>query len=69
MIQPSPALLTLDEAAAELRVNRKTLLNWRANGTGPRGFRVGRSVLFDRSEIRLWLDRQRSADPIRGRTA
>lgn len=51
-------LMTLDEVAAELRVSRKTLLNWRPLGLGPRGFRVGKAVRYRRAEVARWLDEQ-----------
>ncbi|WP_103384242.1 helix-turn-helix transcriptional regulator [Pseudonocardia dioxanivorans] len=65
----SPDLMTLDEVATELRVSRKTLLNWRAQGAGPKGFRLGRAVVFDRSDVRSWIDEQRAADHIGARSA
>lgn len=62
-------LLTLDEVARQLRVSRKTLLNWRAQGLGPKGFRLGRAVVFERADVRLWIEERRSTDRIGARTA
>ena len=50
-----PRLLTLDETAAYLRTPVATLRYWRHLGTGPRGFRVGRRVMFHREDIEGWL--------------
>jgi len=36
-------MLTLDEAAALLRVPENTLRYWRVTGAGPRSFKVGRT--------------------------
>lgn len=51
-------LLTRKEVAAVLRVPEATLRYWRYLGTGPRGFRVGRSVRYWRTEVALWLEQQ-----------
>lgn len=56
-------LLTTDEVAAMLRVGRKTLLNWRPLGIGPRGFRIGKGVRYERAEVLRWIDEQRNAEP------
>ena len=69
MAEALPELLTVDEVASALRIDRKTLLNWRALGRAPEGFRVGRAVLFPRDGVRKWLDAQRAADEIGARTA
>ena len=51
-------MLTLKETAALLRVPDNTLRYWRHLGTGPRGFRVGRTVRYWRTEVALWLEEQ-----------
>jgi predicted DNA-binding transcriptional regulator AlpA len=51
-------LMTLKEVAAFLRVPEATLRYWRHIGTGPRGFRLGRTVRYWRSEVILWLTEQ-----------
>jgi excisionase family DNA binding protein len=55
-------MLTLTEAAVLLRVPVNTLRYWRHLGTGPRGFRVGRTVRYWRTEVQWWLERQ-AGDP------
>ncbi|MEP6817391.1 MAG: helix-turn-helix domain-containing protein [Marmoricola sp.] len=50
--------MTIKEVAAVLRVPEATLRYWRYLGTGPRGFRVGRSVRYWRTEVALWLEEQ-----------
>jgi excisionase family DNA binding protein len=68
-VQPLPDLMTVDEVASALRVNRKTLLNWRAQGLAPEGFRVGKAVLFHRENVRRWLDERQAADNVGARSA
>lgn len=54
--------MDLDEVAALLRIDRKTLVNWRSQrrpglpvGIRPAG---ARTVLFRRAEVMAWLDRE-----------
>jgi len=51
-------LMSLNEVAALVRVPEATLRYWRHLGTGPRGFRVGRSVRYWRNEVVHWLEEQ-----------
>ena len=57
-----PRLLTLDETAAYLRTPVATLRYWRHLGTGPRGFRVGRRVMFRREDVEGWLSERLDAE-------
>ena len=52
----------MEEVAAVVRVPIATLRYWRHLGTGPRGFRIGRSVRYWRTEVLHWLENQ-SNDP------
>lgn len=63
MVDRRPELMTLEEVADELRVSRKTLLNWRAQGFGPMGFRVGRAVRYRRDAVAKWLNEQEALEP------
>ncbi len=56
---PASELLTLTEAAELLRAPVATLRYWRHLGTGPRGFRLGRRVLYRRGDLLAWIDAQR----------
>ncbi len=47
--------LTTAEVAAHLRTAPSTCRYWRATNTGPAGFRVGRRVLYRRSEVDAWI--------------
>jgi predicted DNA-binding transcriptional regulator AlpA len=59
-------MLTLKEVATQLRVPEATLRYWRNQGKGPRGFRLGRSVRYWRTEVALWVEEQ-SRNPQAGR--
>ena len=51
-------LMTIKEVATLVRVPEATLRYWRHLGTGPRGFRIGRSVRYWRNDVMHWLDEQ-----------
>jgi excisionase family DNA binding protein len=53
--------LTIEELARWLRVELKTIYQWRDRGEGPKGYRVGRRVLFRPSDVLKWLETR--ADP------
>ena len=44
-------LLTRPEAAADLRLDIKTMDNWRCAGRGPGFLKLGGRVLYPRSEL------------------
>lgn len=50
-----PTYLTTQELADVVRRPASTVRYWRHTGTGPQGTRVGRSVLYRRSEVLRWL--------------
>ncbi|MFC4245090.1 helix-turn-helix domain-containing protein [Gryllotalpicola reticulitermitis] len=48
------------KALAEfLRVPVSTIYDWRTNRKGPPGYRVGKHVVFQASEVKAWLEEQR----------
>jgi predicted DNA-binding transcriptional regulator AlpA len=51
-------LMTLKEVATLVRVPEATLRYWRHLRTGPRGFRIGRSVRYWRNDVMHWLEEQ-----------
>lgn len=56
-------LLTSRETAQLLRVPVRTLYVWRGAGTGPRAYRVGKRVLYRRSDVESWLEQRREPTP------
>ncbi len=51
-------LMTMKEVATLVRVPEATLRYWRHLGTGPHGFRIGRSVRYWRNDVVHWLEEQ-----------
>ena len=58
--------LTLPEVAAWYRKPEKTIRHWRLIGYGPKGVRVGTSVLYSRRAVEEF-DRQLAAQAAAGR--
>jgi excisionase family DNA binding protein len=56
-----PDLLTITEAADILRTPVNTLRYWRQLGTGPASFRIGRHVVYRRSDVLAWIDNQQAS--------
>ena len=54
-------LVSLAEAAEQFGVSVKTLRFWRYQGTGgPKSFKLGRRVMYDRSDVLAWYQAQRA---------
>ena len=62
-------LLTLAEVAEITRTSPDTLRWWRHTGAGPKSWKLGRRVMYDRVEVERWLDEQRQATNGRGDAA
>ena len=56
-------LLLLPEVAQITRQSVSTLRWLRHKGEGPPGFKVGRRLLFRRSEVEAWLRQHEQAQP------
>jgi predicted DNA-binding transcriptional regulator AlpA len=65
---PSSALLTTAEVAALTRAPESTLRYWRHLGFGPRSFRLGRRVVYMRSDVEAWIAERRDQDGAGSRT-
>jgi excisionase family DNA binding protein len=48
-------LMSPEELAAFLDVPLRTVYNWRYEGIGPRGLKVGRHVRYRREDVDAWL--------------
>ncbi|MEU8297642.1 helix-turn-helix domain-containing protein [Micromonospora sp. NPDC048909] len=53
--------LTTVEVAEIMRMSPETVRYWRHIGTGPASFRVGRRVLYARSDVQKFIDDARAA--------
>lgn len=67
--EPAPDLMTAAEVCELLRIGKGTLSNWRSQGRGPAGFRLGRTVVFERRDVLRWIDAQRRADRLGDRAS
>jgi len=47
--------LTVPELASEFRVPIQTVYSWRFRGKAPKSYRVGRRLLFRRTDVDAWL--------------
>ena len=56
-------LMSIEDLAEFLGVPVATIYDWRVDGKGPCGIRVGRHVKFAVSDVRDWLAQQREAAP------
>lgn len=54
-----PRYLTTDDLAALLRTAPGTCRYWRHIGAGPKSFKVGRRVLYDRTDVDQWIAKAR----------
>ena len=56
-------LLTVEELAEYLGVPVATIYDWRVDGKGPCGIRVGRHVKFATGDVHAWIDAHRESRP------
>ncbi|HAW53858.1 MAG TPA: DNA-binding protein [Hyphomonas sp.] len=52
---PQSNFLTWQEAAEFLRVHKRTLARWYAEGVGPPRIKVGRQILYSRTSLLDWI--------------
>lgn len=62
MLPEDDELLTTTEVSTILRKPVGTLRQWRHRNYGPRGFRIGGSVLYRRSAVDAWIRQCDAAD-------
>ena len=55
-------LLTVEQLAAQLQIPVSTIYQWRYLNHGPPGFKVGRHLRFEKSDVEAWLDTLRSKE-------
>jgi excisionase family DNA binding protein len=59
---PRDRLLTVHDLAVYLGVPPTTLYQWRYRREGPRGFRVGRHIRYQWTDVAEWIENQKKAD-------
>ena len=57
--EPEPECLTTDEVAVLLRTPAETVRFWRHVGKGPKSFKLGRRVLYDRRDVHAFVEAAR----------
>lgn len=50
------------EVAQWIRQNPRTLRLWRSLGTGPKWAKLGRRIVYRRSDVQAWIDEQFEAN-------
>lgn len=58
-----PKFLTTAELAEALQVTERTIINMRAEGTGPSFVTIGRAIRYPPRSVQEWLDARRMATP------
>jgi predicted DNA-binding transcriptional regulator AlpA len=58
-----PEILTTEQLAEFVHVPVNTVHYWRAQGTGPRGIKVGKRVIYRLSDVEVWLEGKAADDP------
>lgn len=54
-------LMTVPEVADEYRIPESTLRYYRHRGEGPKSFKLGRRVVYKRSDVEAWIEAQYAA--------
>ena len=54
-------LMTTAEVAQLVRAPESTVRYWRHVGAGPKGFRLGRRVVYAKSDVHEWIRQQQAA--------
>jgi len=49
-------LMSIDQLAAYTGIPKNTLYYWRAQGSGPRGMKLGKYVRYRRADVQDWLN-------------
>ena len=59
-------LLSVEALAEYLGVPVTTIYDWRTDGKGPCGIRIGKHVKFAVADVKAWIAGQREQEPGRG---
>jgi hypothetical protein len=62
VVRVEDELLVTAEVALRVRKPVGTLRQWRHRGVGPRGFKVGNTVVYRASEVSRWLAEQEALE-------
>ena len=62
----APKYLTTEEVAERYHTTPATVRYWRAHGSGPVGYRLGRRVLYELSACTAWEEATKAAQDVAG---
>ena len=62
-----PEIVDTEGLAEELHTPVHTVHYWRAQGTGPKGIKVGKRILYRWADVEAWLDQKAAEDPMADR--
>jgi predicted DNA-binding transcriptional regulator AlpA len=51
--------LTIDATAFAIGQAKQTLYQWRNRGIGPRSYKLGNRVFYDREDVERWIAEQK----------
>ncbi|ARZ67227.1 DNA-binding protein [Streptomyces albireticuli] len=54
--------LTPEDIAEIFEVSRETVYQWRRKRTGPPGFRVGKHIRYDPTDVQRYIAERKAAD-------
>lgn len=52
---------TIDDLCAKVHTTPATVHTWRKRGTAPKAYRIGRHLVFEEADVRVWLDERAAA--------
>lgn len=64
-----PDYMTTGEVASLTRTPAETVRYWRHVGKGPKSFKLGRRVLYDRKDVLDWIAAEREEQGVPGDAA
>lgn len=56
--------MTTAEVAELFRTSPETVRYWRTMGTGPKSVKIGKRILYDRSEVERWAASKVEAEAV-----
>jgi hypothetical protein len=62
-----PEIYDTEGLAEELKTPVHTIHYWRSKGTGPKGIKVGKRILYRSTDVDAWLDKKAAEDPMTDR--
>ena len=64
---PTTEIVGMEWVSARTGVPINTLRYYRQNGTGPKGFKLGRRVVYDVADVEAWINEARASEAVDAR--